>query len=152
MIHGRAGQRFAPGSLKNWDSPGITGSLQRFGIYDPRVFHTELVDALISGDISILDPGDLPAVIGEEMVINGDFSAGSIGWHYGVWQNSYRAFFKAVNKEFIVDVQTAGDEEWPVQLIKDGISLKEGCRYLLSFEAWSDRPRSFSAGIGGNRQ
>ena len=121
-----------------------------FGIYDPRkkVFHTELVDALISGDISILDPGDLPAVIGEEMVINGDFSAGSIGWHYGVWQNSYRAFFKAVNKEYIVDVQNAGDEEWPVQLIQDGVLLQEGRRYLLSFEAWSDRPRSFSAGIG----
>jgi len=121
-----------------------------FGIYDARkkAFHTELVNALISEDKSILDPGGLPAVTGKEMVANGDFSAGSIGWHYGVWQNPYRADFRVVNQEFIVDVQTAGDEEWPVQLIKDGISLKEGCRYLLSFEAWSDRPRSFSAGIG----
>ena len=121
-----------------------------FGIYDARkkVFHMELVNALISDDKSILDPGALPEVAGVELVTNGDFSAGSIGWHYGVWRNPYRADFRVVNQEFVVHVQTAGDEEWPVQLIKDGISLKEGRRYLLSFEAWSDRPRSFSAEIG----
>jgi aryl-phospho-beta-D-glucosidase BglC (GH1 family) len=122
-----------------------------FGIYDARkkVFHMDLVNALISDDKSILDPGGLPPVTGVEMVTNGDFSAGSIGWHYGVWVSSpYRADFRGVNQEFVVDVQTAGDEEWPVQLIRDGISLQAGRCYLLSFEAWSDRPRSFSAEIG----
>jgi hypothetical protein len=121
-----------------------------FGIYDPRnkAFHMELVDALISDDKSVLDPGDPPAVTGEEMVTNGDFSAGGMGWNYGAWRSPYQAVFTTVGKEFIVDVQTAGAEEWPIQLIQDGIPLQKGCSYLLSFEAWSDRPRSFSAGIG----
>ena len=75
-----------------------------------KVFHMDLVNALISDDKSIRT-GGLPPVTGVEMVTNGDFSASSIGWHYGVWVSSpYRADFRGVNQEFVVDVQTAGDE------------------------------------------
>ena len=53
-----------------------------------------------------------------------------------------------VNNELVVDVTTAGSEGWAIQLLQGDILLEENKRYLLSFEAWSDYPRSFSAGIG----
>ncbi|HHU82385.1 MAG TPA: cellulase family glycosylhydrolase [Firmicutes bacterium] len=120
-----------------------------FGIYDPKdeVFHEELVNALISDNTSVLELGDPPAT-GEEMLTNGDFSSGLTGWGYGAWHSPYQADFKVVNNELVVDVTTAGPKGWNIQLLQDNIPLAKDRRYLLSFEAWSDTPRSFSAGIG----
>ena len=91
--------------------------------------------------------GDPPAT-GEEMLTNGDFSSGLTGWGYGAWHSPYQADFKVVNNELVVDVTTAGPKGWNIQLLQDNIPLEKDRRYLLSFEAWSDTPRSFSAGIG----
>jgi endoglucanase len=120
-----------------------------FGIYDSKnkVFHDELVDALISDDTGVLELGE-PAATGAEMLANGDFSSDLDKWSYGAWYNPYQATFNVVNNELVVDVTTAGSEGWAIQLLQGDILLEENKRYLLSFEAWSDYPRSFSAGIG----
>lgn len=122
-----------------------------FGIYEPKgkKFRDELVNALISDSTDVLRLGEPPAT-GKEMLTNGDFSAGYDGWSYGAWESPYRANFEVVNNELVVDVITidAGNPQgWTIQLLQGDIKLEKGREYLLSFEAWSDHPRSFSAGI-----
>ncbi len=80
------------------------------------------------------------APIGENMLSNGDFSAGVDPW-LTFCQDGDCAISVNGDGALDVDIKSLGTVAHGVQLYHDGFSLEEGCVYKLSFDAKSDIDR-----------
>jgi endoglucanase len=125
-----------------------------FGIYNPKTrrFYKELVEALLSTDATLLELGEPAQGNGPEILRNGDFSASKAHWTFGAWRTPAQATAEVVDGELVEEVQKTGHEPWHIQLIQSGLTLENGCSYLLSFEARADRNRTISTSIDGDAQ
>ncbi|MBN1782057.1 aryl-sulfate sulfotransferase [bacterium] len=85
-----------------------------------------------------------PETVKGNLIINGDFSQGSVQWE--LWQSAgqARCLFPA-GEGVEIDILHAG--EWPddLQLRQGGLTLVQGAWYRLQFDAWADAPRTMEA-------
>ena len=77
----------------------------------------------------------------ENILENGDFSDGEAGWTFGAYESADAD--GAVNDgSFEVTLNSAGTEDWNIQLFQEEVSLQSGVKYQLSFDASTIKTRS----------
>jgi enterochelin esterase-like enzyme len=81
-----------------------------------------------------------------ELVKNGQFSLGEQSWDLNKWDGDVTG--SVTDEEYKIDVSTAGQKPWDIQLIQTGINLENGCHYQLSFDAYSVADRTLSINVG----
>ncbi len=79
-------------------------------------------------------------VSGENMLANGDFSAGVDPW-LTFCQDGECALSVNGDGELDIDIKNLGTVDYGVQLYHDGFSLAEGCVYKIAFDAHCDIDR-----------
>ncbi|MBD3346564.1 MAG: hypothetical protein GF401_16030 [Chitinivibrionales bacterium] len=84
--------------------------------------------------------------IGRTIISNGDFSSGDTQWTFGDYRNV--ADGRVVDGEYRIDISTAQQEEWAVQLMQSGITLSDGKNYELTFDAYADTDKTIVVSIG----
>lgn len=85
------------------------------------------------------DGSDSGEDISQEMLANGDFSAGTESW--GLFLMGGDGAIEVGEDEVLkVDINTTGAVEHGVQLYHDGFSLETGCVYKLSFDTYCSTP------------
>lgn len=83
------------------------------------------------------------------LVTNGDFTAGTAPWTFGVASpiGSNLLVTQNGNTYFSINVAAVGNP-FDVNLSQIGINMTQGTTYRLTFDAWSDVNRSMIVGIG----
>ena len=81
-----------------------------------------------------------PAEPDENLLKNGTFADGS-SWSIGS-EVSEGASIQYTGNQAVVTVTDPGNEIWDVQLKQDGLTLEQGCTYVLTFEASSTVDRT----------
>lgn len=81
------------------------------------------------------------SVTGENMLTNGDFSAGTDPW-LTFCQDGECSIFVGSDGVLDVDIKNPGTVPHGVQLYHDGFTLEEGCVYKITFSAHSDIDRT----------
>jgi aryl-phospho-beta-D-glucosidase BglC (GH1 family) len=116
-----------------------------FGIYDRSTdtWRNGLLDALIDDDTSVLEMETPPS--GTDILTNGDFSRGTQGWTYGAWEGE--AAGGVTEEIFTMEITDPATNSWEIQLFRTGLPIREGVRYALLFDAWSDTVRTIRAAI-----
>ncbi|WP_024865795.1 glycoside hydrolase family 9 protein [Butyrivibrio sp. FCS014] len=80
-------------------------------------------------------------VTGENMLSNGDFSAGVDPW-LSFCQDGECSLLLTKEGELDVSINSVGTVAHGVQIYHDGFSLDEGCVYKISFDAYSNIERT----------
>lgn len=75
-----------------------------------------------------------------EMIKNGDFGAG-LPENWSTFTQGGEADIFIRDGQLVVSVKKTGSVEHGVQLYQDGFSLEQGCKYKMSFDAYSTIPR-----------
>lgn len=114
-----------------------------FGIYDPSTgqYLQELADALLTS------PMFEPEIVGTRVIFESDFSSADSDWDFNV-QAQAAATYSTDEGVAAINVTQSSENWWHVQLVKNGISLKEGSRYQVTFEAAADASASLTTYIG----
>ena len=113
------------------------------GIDDSALPATMLVDYVRVYELPERDPG----AEGENLVYNGDFSAGTSGWTL-VQNDGSSATLDASGGAAEVSVSAGGTQRWSVGLSQGAIPVTAGGLYELSFDASSPNGAVFDAGVG----
>lgn len=84
---------------------------------------------------------------GENIVLNGDFSAGTAPW---IWEvgGSASAAWLIENGVSHIDIANGGNQVYEVQLRQNGIPLLQGRNYIFEFDAWADVSRLVEVKVG----
>ncbi len=86
-------------------------------------------------------------VLPENLVKNGDFSNGDDNWTFGAYESA-SAEGSVEGGAFAVSTQSAGTEEWHIQLYQEGIALTKGEKYDFVFTASAQSPTQIIANVG----
>lgn len=114
-----------------------------FGIYDPSTgqYLDPLADALLTMPMS-------PAVeLTTRIIFESDFSETDTEWNFGV-QGQGGGSYSTKDGIAEISVSQNSDSWWHVQLVKNQISIKEGSRYVVTFEAAADDNAAMTTYIG----
>ncbi|MEZ4901248.1 MAG: cellulase family glycosylhydrolase [Spirosomataceae bacterium] len=116
-----------------------------FGIYKPasNTYNDALVDALVKNPLP--EPKTLPT----KELYKSNFSTNSDGFSLSV-QPTSTATFTPSNGRLVVDVRSASQNGWHVQLNKPNIPLINGKRYLVTIKGMADKEVSFTNYLGKN--
>jgi len=93
----------------------------------------------------IRDGGTVDA---REMVRNGSF-LDTTDWRFSV-NSPAKAGGGIVNDEFMITIDTVGDESWQVKLEQTGFTLDNGTMYRFSFDAYASHERELFANVGAD--
>jgi hypothetical protein len=77
---------------------------------------------------------------GQNMVANGDFSQGYIGWALTVSGNA-AAHWTLADAISDISITNGGTTLFDVQFVQSSLALIQGKQYVLQFDAWSGQPR-----------
>jgi len=89
--------------------------------------------------INFINPGD-------NMILNGDFSDGDNFWELDTSGNAY-ASGSVDNGIYHLTIDTSGTSELNVQLLQAEISLVQGKKYILEFDAYADIRRAMEVNL-----
>ena len=79
------------------------------------------------------------------MVTNGDFMDGNTGWSSFIDSHANAAIsFGGTVKEARISIQNGGDQPWQVQAYQAGLTLQQGKKYQLRFDASTVSPTTFA--------
>lgn len=120
-----------------------------FGVYNetPNTWNAFLVDALLSNDTTILDPGQPPAG-GVDLARNGGF-ASKTSWTLNGSQGA--PLFSVAGGNAAVTIQDPATDAWGIQLIQSPVVIRKDLTHVLQFDAWASSPRSIDGGLGMSR-
>jgi hypothetical protein len=93
-----------------------------------------------SATVNLVQPG-------QNMVSNGNFSAGTNGWILSL-ANSGSAVWAVTNGVGYFTIANGGTYATDVQLQQAGFRLIQGFQYIFAFDAWATRPRYIQAEVG----
>lgn len=79
---------------------------------------------------------------GDNMVINGDFSTGTDQWNMALTSPAAAIPFITQAGEMLVQIGSGGTQTFHVQLNQPGISLVNGVKYRLEFDAYATASRT----------
>lgn len=94
---------------------------------------------------SFIDPG-------QNMISNGDFSSGKIGW--SLIKQSGASATSSIDDlgQYHILISNGGTNLWDVQLLQENIELISGRTYLFEFDAYCDHSRFIEAKIEKNSE
>lgn len=101
--------------------------------------HRICIDNINLEKIDAPDIGEQP--VGENLLVNGDFSSGKVGWEDPVTLPG-EADVSFENGRAVYKIRKVGTEDWHVQLKQSGIFLEQGARYKVTFKAKSSEART----------
>ncbi len=113
-----------------------------FGIYNPgeHTYNQNLVDALLH------NPMPEAARYAGTPIYSSNFPVSINGWN--VYTNAASASLQQSDNNLKAVITNGGTEGWHVQLVKNGIPLKAGKKYRLSFKVKADSERSITSYVG----
>lgn len=88
-----------------------------------------------------------PKPVGEELIVNGNFSDGRNNWDAMAVQGDAAGSIGVVDGKAVANVTNAGTEDWHVQMIHFGIQLDQGSTYKLTFKASSTVARNITVNL-----
>lgn len=91
-------------------------------------------------DIKYFEPG-------QNMVANGDFSAGTESWNYRE-ASTVHANASVQDGQFVILITDGGNYLYDIQLAQGDIPLYFGKSYVFEFDAYADAPRAIGAKVG----
>ncbi|MFA5834075.1 MAG: aryl-sulfate sulfotransferase [Bacteroidota bacterium] len=83
---------------------------------------------------------------GENLVVNGDFSDGTISWNYNVTSPGVGVPF-VTDGELLAQIGNGGTQTWHVQLVQENIPIINGLKYRFEFDAYAAGNRSMEIKI-----
>lgn len=115
-----------------------------FGIYDRdnQTLIQSLADALVK------TPMPAPVNVSLNTIYSSDFANNNNGWTLN--KDKGAGTIQLIDRALVVDIQTAGNNSWDIQIIKSDVSLQEGKHYLITLEVSSTTDRTGSVYIGLN--
>ena len=84
---------------------------------------------------------------GENLVVNSDFSNGTLQWSYVLTSPATGTPFVTSAGEFLAQIGNGGTQTWHVQLKQEGIPLINGQKYRLEFDAYAAGSRTIEPKI-----
>ncbi|MBN1481344.1 T9SS C-terminal target domain-containing protein [candidate division KSB1 bacterium] len=90
-------------------------------------------------DIKYFEPG-------QNMVANGDFSAGIESWYYRE-ESTVHANASVQDGEFVILITDGGSYFYDIQLAQGDLPLYLGKTYVFEFDAYADAPRAIGAKV-----
>lgn len=92
-------------------------------------------------EIAAAAPKIEPVEPGTEMIQNGSFASGEKNWISAITApGEANAVFNDGKATY--EITNVGEEDWNVQLKQEGITLEEGCSYVLKFNVSSTEDRT----------
>mgnify|MGYP002256508848 FL=1 len=101
--------------------------------------HRICIDNINLEKIDAPDIGEQP--VGENLLVNSDFSSGNEGWENAVTSPG-AADVSFENGRAVYKISNVGTEDWNVQLKQNGIVLEQGEHYKVTFKAKSSEART----------
>lgn len=101
--------------------------------------HRICIDNINLEKIDAPDISEQP--VGENLLVNGDFSSGKVGWEDPVTLPG-EADVSFENGRAVYKIRKVGTEDWHVQLKQNGIVLEQGAHYKVTFKAKSSEART----------
>ena len=101
--------------------------------------HRICIDNINLEKIDAPDISEQP--VGENLLVNGDFSSGNDGWENAVTLPG-EADVSFENGRAVYKIRKVGTEDWHVQLKQNGIVLEQGAHYKVTFKAKSSEART----------
>ncbi|XBX03676.1 carbohydrate binding domain-containing protein [Enterocloster clostridioformis] len=101
--------------------------------------HRIRIDNINLEKIDAPDIGEQP--VGENLLVNSDFSSGNEGWENAVTSPG-AADVSFENGRAVYRISDVGTEDWNVQLKQNGIVLEQGAHYKVTFKAKSSEART----------
>ncbi len=92
-------------------------------------------------EIEAANPTIEPVEPGTEMIKNGSFADGSTNWISAITSPG-AATDAFTDGKATYNITNVGDQDWNVQLKQEGITLEQGCSYVLKFKASSTAGRT----------
>lgn len=86
---------------------------------------------------------------GQNMLTNGDFSAGSTGWYFNA-RNGAQALGEVVNGEYRVTITNSGSVYSDIQLIQESFPMIQGKNYIFEFDARAASTRIIEPRVAQN--
>jgi len=122
----------------------LTLSSANFGATDARVlFDLNGENGMVNIDNVSLN------IVKDNLLVNGDFEAGSNPWIVGVDDNAPAPVVTDNGNTFYSVTVTNANPNEPFQVnVSQKLEIIQGETYTLIFDAWSDRDRSIIGGIG----
>ncbi|MBN1996671.1 carbohydrate binding domain-containing protein [candidate division KSB1 bacterium] len=78
--------------------------------------------------------------------MNGDFSNNKTGWDFSV-KAPAQVTGSVVTGEYIVTITNGSTESCHVQLLQSGLFIENGKTYLISLDAYAEKPRKISLSV-----
>lgn len=82
----------------------------------------------------------------QDLVLNGTFSSGADSWVFNNWSGSGSG--SVIDGEYSIDISTAGENFYDIQVVQPGIRLQQGKTYRLMFDAYASAERVLNVNIG----
>lgn len=101
--------------------------------------HRICIDNINLEKIDAPDIGEQP--VGENLLVNSDFSSGNEGWENAVTSPG-AADVSFENGRAVYKISNVGTEDWNVQLKQNGIVLEQGEHYKVTFKTKSSEART----------
>lgn len=101
--------------------------------------HRICIDNINLEKIDAPDISEQP--VGENLLVNSDFSSGKVGWEDPVTLPG-EADVSFENGRAVYKISNVGTEDWNVQLKQNGIVLEQGAHYKVTFKAKSSEART----------
>ena len=112
-----------------------------FGIYNPSTgqLRQELVDALLHNPVG--EPTETLA----DTLYASDFATGNDGWSLN---SGGRATMTRESGALVIDIASAGNNAWEIQLVKPGIALEKNKTYRVTFTVSTPESKGITAYAG----
>lgn len=127
-----------------WSANAPGGVFQSSDIGD---YIVTVTDGSISQSITITVSDDQPAA---NMLINGDFSNGDMGWTGFVNSTTANATYLIASGQLNAAISNGGTANWHVQFYQGGLLIESGKSYTLSFDARTSQSRTIEARVEKN--
>lgn len=80
-----------------------------------------------------------------DTVFNGKFELGSLGWTLNTWGGTAQG--SAASKEYKIEISALGTENSSIQLVQNGLILKQGKSYEVTFDAYASANRTLETNM-----
>jgi|GEM_PF-1255274 mannan endo-1,4-beta-mannosidase len=86
--------------------------------------------------------------LGTNLLINGNFAGGLVGWSFSPWEPSAVATDSAIANEFRTVITGTPSDIYGIQLLQTGIVLDSGATYRLGYTARASSAREVDVAVG----
>jgi hypothetical protein len=84
------------------------------------------------------------------LVVNGDFSQGTVGWNDIGLYDGGQATTSVQNRSYTIDISSGGPNAWSIQFTQNNIALENSAAYTLSYDISATIDRTVEVSLSRN--